>query len=100
MPQNYDADARVSSYAQIHVSLVPLINGEQKTKPTQASIKDLRAVGLTADFVSASSTLYVRVWLNASWVDRLPLRRTARRCGDQQDWHVLSRREGTGVGSA
>lgn len=40
------------SFAQIHVSLVPVINGEQKTKPTQASIRDLRAHGLTADFVS------------------------------------------------
>lgn len=40
------------NYAQIHVSLVPVINGEQKTKPTQASIKDLRAHGLTADFIA------------------------------------------------
>jgi len=40
------------NYAQIHVSLVPVINGEQKTKPTQASIKDLRSYGLTADFIA------------------------------------------------
>lgn len=32
--------------------LVPLINGEQKTKPTQASIKDLRSYGLQADFIA------------------------------------------------
>ena len=36
----------------MHVSLVPVISGEQKTKPTQASIKDLRSYGLTADFVA------------------------------------------------
>lgn len=42
----------LESYAQMHVSLVPVISGEQKTKPTQASIKDLRSYGLTADFVA------------------------------------------------
>lgn len=40
------------SFAQIHVCLVPVINGEQKTKPTQASIKDLRSYGLQADFIA------------------------------------------------
>lgn len=43
------------SFALIHVSLVPLIHGEQKTKPTQASIRDLRGLGLTPDLVSVSS---------------------------------------------
>lgn len=31
---------------------MPVINGEQKTKPTQASIKDLRSYGLQADFIA------------------------------------------------
>lgn len=42
------------NFALIHVSLVPAINGELKTKPTQASIRDLRGLGLTPDLVSIS----------------------------------------------
>lgn len=42
------------NFALIHVSLVPSINGELKTKPTQASIRDLRGLGLTPDLVSAA----------------------------------------------
>lgn len=37
----------------MHVSLVPIVNGEQKTKPTQASIRDLRGLGLTPDLIAA-----------------------------------------------
>ena len=36
---------------QIHVSLVPLVGGEQKTKPTQQAIKDVRSAGLVPDLV-------------------------------------------------
>lgn len=39
------------NFLQIHVSLVPVIQGEQKTKPTQASIKDVRSAGLSPDLV-------------------------------------------------
>ena len=39
------------SFSLIHVCLVPVIGGEQKTKPTQASIRDLRGLGLTPDLV-------------------------------------------------
>jgi len=37
----------------IHVSLVPVVGsvGEQKTKPTQASVRDLRGLGLSPDLV-------------------------------------------------
>jgi len=35
----------------MHVSLVPVIGGEQKTKPTQASVRDLRGLGLFPDLV-------------------------------------------------
>ncbi|ODV88297.1 hypothetical protein CANARDRAFT_26450 [[Candida] arabinofermentans NRRL YB-2248] len=38
-------------FALIHVSLVPVIHGEQKTKPTQAAIKDLRSLGLIPDMI-------------------------------------------------
>lgn len=40
-----------NNFLQIHVSLVPIIQGEQKTKPTQAAIKDARSTGLTPDLV-------------------------------------------------
>ncbi len=40
------------NFALIHVSLVPVIQGEQKTKPTQAAIKDLRSLGLTPDMIA------------------------------------------------
>lgn len=36
----------------IHVSLVPVIHGEQKTKPTQAAIKGLRSLGLVPDMIA------------------------------------------------
>ncbi|KAG0346861.1 CTP synthase ura7 [Podila humilis] len=42
------------NFCLIHVSLVPTIGavGEQKTKPTQASIRDLRGLGLTPDLIA------------------------------------------------
>ena len=33
------------NFALIHVSLVPDMHGEQKTKPTQATVRDLRGLG-------------------------------------------------------
>lgn len=41
------------NFAIIHVSLVPVIGGEQKTKPTQAAIRDLRGLGLAPDMIAA-----------------------------------------------
>jgi CTP synthase len=40
------------NFAQIHVSYVPTIHGEQKTKPTQSAIKSVRSAGLIPDLVS------------------------------------------------
>ena len=40
------------NFLQIHVSLVPVINGEQKTKPTQAAIRDVRSTGLAPDLIA------------------------------------------------
>lgn len=40
------------NFLQIHVSLVPVVSGEQKTKPTQQAIKDVRSAGLSPDLVS------------------------------------------------
>jgi CTP synthase len=42
-----------ANFALIHVSLVPDMHGEQKTKPTQATIRDLRGLGLLPDLVRA-----------------------------------------------
>ena len=42
----------------VHVSLVPCLGGEaeQKTKPTQHGVKELRAVGLTPDLIVCRSS--------------------------------------------
>ena len=41
-----------NNFLQIHVSLVPLIGSEQKTKPTQQAIKDVRSAGLSPDLIA------------------------------------------------
>ncbi|KAL8689644.1 MAG: hypothetical protein Q9218_004730 [Villophora microphyllina] len=41
-----------NNFLHCHVSLVPVINDEQKTKPTQAAIKDVRSVGLSPDIIA------------------------------------------------
>lgn len=40
------------NFALIHVSLVPDMHGEQKTKPTQTTVHALRGLGLLPDLVS------------------------------------------------
>lgn len=40
------------NFMQIHVSYVPLIHGEQKTKPTQRAISDVRSAGLNPDLIA------------------------------------------------
>jgi CTP synthase len=63
---------RASSFALIHVSMVPVIHGEQKTKPTQASIRDLRGFGLTPDLVRTIA-LNTQDTLQTIHADRLPV---------------------------
>ncbi|RKU40084.1 CTP synthase ura7 [Coniochaeta pulveracea] len=41
-----------SSFFNIHVSYVPLIHGEEKTKPTQHAIKTMRSAGLIPDLIA------------------------------------------------
>ena len=43
--------------AFVHVSLVPSVGpeGEQKTKPTQHAVQELRSAGITADFLVCRS---------------------------------------------
>ena len=44
-----------SNFCLIHVSLVPFVGDQQKTKPTQHSVRDLRSLGLTPDIVACRS---------------------------------------------
>ncbi|KAH0986178.1 hypothetical protein GBA52_013355 [Prunus armeniaca] len=46
------------NFCLIHVSLVPVLNvvGEQKTKPTQHSVRGLRCLGLTPHLIACRST--------------------------------------------
>ncbi|KAF2634619.1 CTP synthase-like protein [Massarina eburnea CBS 473.64] len=39
-------------FLQVHVSYVPVINGEQKTKPTQQAIKEVRRAGFFPDLIA------------------------------------------------
>ncbi|KPI34489.1 CTP synthase [Cyphellophora attinorum] len=41
-----------NNFCQIHVSLIPVVSGEQKTKPTQAAIRDARSAGLQPDLIA------------------------------------------------
>ncbi len=40
------------NFALIYVSHIPVVGGEQKTKPTQAGVRDLRGLGLLPDLAS------------------------------------------------
>lgn len=39
----------------VHLSLVPVVGGEQKTKPTQHSVKELRSLGISPDILVCRS---------------------------------------------
>ncbi|KAK4982810.1 CTP synthase ura7 [Elasticomyces elasticus] len=45
------------NFLQIHVSYVPVINGEQKTKPTQQAIRDVRSAMLVPDLIACRCEL-------------------------------------------
>lgn len=45
-------EAGSSNFMTIHVSYVPTIHGEQKTKPTQHAVKSVRSYGLVPDLVA------------------------------------------------
>ncbi|KAI8807969.1 CTP synthase [Cladochytrium replicatum] len=46
------------NFFAIHVSLIPVVGavGEQKTKPTQNSVRDLRGLGLSPDLIACRSS--------------------------------------------
>lgn len=47
-----------SNFMQIHVSLIPVIHDEQKTKPTQRAIRDVKSAGLAPDLVCSHSVTF------------------------------------------
>ncbi|KAL8714167.1 MAG: hypothetical protein Q9220_001896 [cf. Caloplaca sp. 1 TL-2023] len=44
--------AEANNFFHCHVSLVPVINGEQKTKPTQRAVRDIRSADLRPDIIA------------------------------------------------
>jgi CTP synthase len=54
------------NFALIHVSLVPDLHGEQKTKPTQTTVHSLRGLGLLPDLVRLVQSHFVPQRLNYS----------------------------------
>ncbi|PSK51675.1 CTP synthase [Elsinoe australis] len=40
------------NFMQIHVSYIPMVHGEQKTKPTQMAVKAVRSAGLIPDIIA------------------------------------------------
>lgn len=80
------------NFALIHVSLVPDMHGEQKTKPTQTTVHCLRGLGLLPDLVIQPYRNPIFFWL-ITQLDRMPAHstRTTQRCHKRQNIHVLSR---------
>lgn len=62
-----------NNFLQVHVSLVPIVGGEQKTKPTQQAIKDVRSAGLSPDLVSLFAGLCIGNADYHSLLDRMSL---------------------------
>lgn len=54
--RQFEFRVKRENFCNIHVSLVPTpkTTGEQKTKPTQKSLHELRGLGLVADMVSCA----------------------------------------------
>ena len=59
------------NFVNIQVSYVPIINGEQKTKPTQHAVKSIRSAGLIPDLVRAVKAPTERVSIVPNALDRL-----------------------------
>ncbi|XP_006463493.1 hypothetical protein AGABI2DRAFT_225328 [Agaricus bisporus var. bisporus H97] len=59
------------NFALIHVSLVPDMHGEQKTKPTQTTVHSLRGLGLLPDLIACR--LIVPQPLNAATKDKISM---------------------------
>nr|KMM70927.1 CTP synthase [Coccidioides posadasii RMSCC 3488] len=57
------------NFVNIHVSLVPVIHGEQKTKPTQQAIRDVRSAGLSPDLIACRCSMA----LERSTIDKIAM---------------------------
>lgn len=65
------------NFALIHVSLIPDMHGEQKTKPTQTTVHALRGLGLLPDLVSRGFRAdHRRIQPNLNDIDCLSVART------------------------
>ncbi|MEW6080660.1 MAG: CTP synthase [Bacillota bacterium] len=55
--RQFKGDIGREDVAYLHVTLVPFLeaSGEQKTKPTQHSVKELRSIGIQPDFIVCRS---------------------------------------------
>ncbi|KAF8632151.1 hypothetical protein AX17_004893 [Amanita inopinata Kibby_2008] len=60
-----------ANFALIHVSLVPDMHGEQKTKPTQTTVHSLRGLGLLPDLIACR--LLVPQPLNTATKDKISM---------------------------
>lgn len=86
------------NFALIHVSLVPDMHGEQKTKPTQTTVHALRGLGLLPDLVCHFDRVANPLFTRLSVPDCMPFdcaKATGAR-NKSENLHVLSRRNGTG----
>ncbi|KAL5732039.1 CTP synthase (glutamine hydrolyzing) [Ranunculus cassubicifolius] len=56
---NFSYRAGAGNFCLVHVSLVPVLNvvGEQKTKPTQHSVRGLRGLGLIPNILACRSSM-------------------------------------------
>ncbi len=60
--RQFRLDEGISNVVNVHVTLVPMLDvvGEQKTKPTQHSVQELRRIGVQPDVIVARSKVPLR----------------------------------------
>lgn len=68
------------NFLQIHVSLVPVIGNELKTKPTQQAIRDARSAGLSPDLIACRCE---------KPLDRATIEKIAMFCQVESSEHVI-----------
>lgn len=80
------------NFCLVHVSLVPVLNvvGEQKTKPTQHSVRVLRGLGLMPDILACRSTepLEGNVKLKLSQFCQVPVSNIVNLHDVTNIWHI------------
>jgi CTP synthase len=60
--RQFRLDEGIGNVVNVHVTLVPMLDvvGEQKTKPTQHSVQELRRIGVQPDIIVARSKIPLR----------------------------------------